>query len=44
MTTCAAAIAPVNFDVFTVKSAFGATTSARTCEPELRLNPWAESK
>ena len=44
MTTCAAASAPVNFDVFTVTSAFVATKSAWTWAPELRAIPDDESK
>jgi hypothetical protein len=44
ISTCAAASAPVNFDVLTVTSAFVATKSASICAPELRLIPDDVSK
>ena len=44
MTTWAAASAPVNFDVFTVTSAFVAMKSAWTCAFEFREIPDDESK
>jgi hypothetical protein len=44
MRTCAAARAPVNFDVFTVTSAWVATNSASICAPEFRLIPDDVSK
>jgi hypothetical protein len=44
MRTCAAAIAPVNFDVFTVTSVLVATRSACTWASELRLIPDDVSK
>jgi hypothetical protein len=42
--TCAAAIAPVKADVFTVTKAFGATKSACTFAPEFTEIPADESK
>jgi hypothetical protein len=44
ITTCAAASAPVNFDVSTLTRAFVAMTSAWICAPELRLRLDDESK
>jgi hypothetical protein len=44
ISTCAAASAPVNFDVFTVTRALVATKSASICAPEFRLIPDDVSK
>jgi hypothetical protein len=42
--TCAAARAPVNFEVFTLTAAFVAMTRAWICAPEFRFSVDDESK